>query len=57
MDSADGTDAQDSICARDKANQYTRNREEDNQNPGLVCGVNASEIFINDETQVLIDIL
>jgi len=56
MGSSDGTDAQDGIYERDEANYYTRNREEDGCNPGLVCGVNASKIFINDEAQILINI-
>ena len=52
----EGADAQDGICTRDEANYNTRNRVEDNCNPGLVCRKNTSEVFKNEEALVLTDI-
>ena len=55
-DSAEGTEGQDGVCNRDDTNYKTRDLVEDDLDPGLVYGVDASNVFKNEISHILINI-
>jgi len=55
-DSAEGTEAQDGVYNSDDVKYKTRNWVEDDLNPGLICGVEASNVFKNEISHILINI-